>query len=276
MTLKDWHQLGTKTLSPQEAKWVIAAAIDRDPSFITLNPTYVPSPAEEDRIQEWLARRTAGEPLSRLKGQREFWSLPFHLNAHTLDPRPDTEVLIEGVLKWVGTRKLEPMTILDLGTGSGCILISLLHELPHSKGVGVDISEEALTMARQNAVLNKVDQRATFRQGNWAENIEGPFDIIVSNPPYIPLTQPLPHDVLTYDPHRALFGGDDGLQCYRILVQQVGPLLSPQGLAAFEIGAGQRNEVEAIFVQAGFKVLFVLTDLAGIERVIGVVAYHNK
>lgn len=272
MTLKEWHHLCAEALQEtQEAKWLLAAALDRDSSFITLNPTYTPSPAEAEKIQEWLKRRVNGEPLSRLKGMREFWSLPFHLNEHTLDPRPDTEVLIEGVLKWVGTRKTDPWTILDLGTGSGCILISLLHELPNATGIGVDISEEALIMARQNAVLNKVNSRATFQQGNWAENLQGPFDIIVSNPPYIPLAhkESLQKEVVFFDPHQALFGGDDGLMCYRILAQQTKPLLSPQGLGVFEIGAGQRKDVENIFQQAGFQILFVLSDLGGIERVIG-------
>ncbi|MBA3813388.1 MAG: peptide chain release factor N(5)-glutamine methyltransferase [Alphaproteobacteria bacterium] len=272
MTLKEWHRLCSETLSPQEAKWLLAGALDRDPSFITLNPTYSPSPAEEEKIQEWLKRRAAGEPLSRLKGVREFWSLPFYLNEHTLDPRPDTEVLIEGVLKWVGGRKEAPWTITDLGTGSGCILISLLHELPNATGVGVDISEGSLSMARQNAVLNGVDSRATFCQGNWSENLEGSFDIIVSNPPYIPLAHKdtLAKNVLAYDPHQALFGGEDGLTCYRILAQEIGELLAPHGLGIFEIGMGQREDVEALFEKAGFDIMFVLSDLAGIERAIGV------
>jgi release factor glutamine methyltransferase len=279
MTLKEWYGLGTETLSKagflnavQEAKWLLAGALGRDPSFITLNPTYRPSSVDEEKIQEWLKRRAEGEPLSRLKGMREFWSLPFFLNEHTLDPRPDTEVLVEGALKWVGDRKDAPWTILDLGTGSGCILISLLHELPNARGVGVDINEGALAMARHNATLNGVDIRASFSQGNWTENLKGPFDIIVSNPPYIPLAHKdtLAKDVLSYDPHPALFGGEDGLTCYRILVQEIGPLLSPHGLGIFEIGKGQRKDVETLFHQAGFKILFVLSDLAGIERVIGV------
>jgi len=279
MTLKEWHQLVEEVLTKgefdnprQEAKWFLAAALERDNSFISLNPTYVPSPSEKIKMQQWLIRRLQGEPLSRIKGIREFWSLPFHLNKHTLDPRPETEGVVEGVLKWVGDRISESWRILDLGTGSGCILISLLHELKNATGIGIDINEGAVAMAKTNATLNKVEERATFLQGNWGENLEGPFDIIVSNPPYIPDKgkDTLKKGVLNYDPPQALFGGEDGLECYRILSRDIRPLLAPKGIAVFEIGAGQRKEVEAIFQNAGFKSLFVLKDLAGIERVVSV------
>jgi release factor glutamine methyltransferase len=278
MTLKEWHQFVEEVLtkgefdnSRQEAKWFLAAALERDNSFITLNPTYVPSPSEKIKIQEWLIRRLQGEPLSRIKGFREFWSLPFHLNEHTLDPRPETEGVVEGVLKWVGDRTSESWCILDLGTGSGCILISLLHELKKARGTGVDISEDALSLARSNAVFNKVNKRATFLQGNWGENLKGPFDIIVSNPPYIPDKDKdrLKKGVHNYDPPQALFGGEDGLESYRILSRDIKPLLAPTGIAVLEIGAGQRKDVEKIFQDAGFKSLFVQKDLAGIERIVG-------
>lgn len=278
MTLKECTHFVTENLSnagfphaSQEAKWLVAGALDRDPSFITLNPSYALSPDEEQKVQGWLTRRLEGEPLSRIKGRREFWSLPFDLNAHTLDPRPDTEVLVEGILKWVGARKEDPWTILDLGTGSGCILISLLHELPKAKGWGVDIAEGALAMARQNAILNDVNGRTIFTQSNWTENLTGLFDIIVSNPPYIPLAhkRTLPTEVVGFDPSQALFGGDDGLMCYRILAQEIKPFLAPQGLVIIEIGEGQKEDVETIFQEAGFKILFTLPDLAGIERAIG-------
>lgn len=278
MTLKQLYLLLSEALSKagfpqsqQEAKWLLAGALGRDPSFITLNPSYSPSFTEEQKIQEWLKRRLEEEPLSRIRGVREFWSLPFHLNEHTLDPRPDTEVLVEGVLKRVGDLKTDPWSILDLGTGSGCILISLLHELPNATGLGVDINEEALSIARYNATLNGVNSRARFLQGNWGENLTGPFDIIVSNPPYIPLVDKdtLAKGVRSFDPHQALFGGEDGLACYRILAQTIKPLLSPHGFALFEIGVGQREDVETLFQQAGFKTLCTIPDLAGIERVIG-------
>jgi len=278
MILKEWSDFVKEALSKagldnalQEAKWLLAGALGRESSFVTLNPMYTPSPTEENQIQEWLKRRLHGEPLSRIKGVREFWSLPFHLNQYTLDPRPETEVLVEGVLNWVGNRKDAPWRILDLGTGSGCLLIALLHELKQATGVGVDIKEEACSMAQSNAILNTVDARALFRQGNWGETLEGPFDIIVSNPPYIPLKdkETLEKGVLYFDPPQALFGGEDGLDCYQILAHEIKPLLAPQGLAVLEIGQGQRKAIEALFQTAGFKISFILKDLAGIERVIG-------
>ena len=278
MILKEWSLLGKKVLTKagfdnafQEAKWLLAGALGRENSFITLNPLYSPSSEEERKIQEWLKRRIKGEPLSRIKGVREFWSLPFHLNKHTLDPRPETELLVEGVLSWVGNHKDFPWRILDLGTGSGCLLIALLHELKHATGIGTDINEGALSMAHSNATLNNVQARARFQLGNWGDTLKGPFDIIVSNPPYIPLTKikTLEKGVLNFDPPQALFGGEDGLDCYRILSREIKPLLSSQGLAVFEIGQNQRREVEALFQTTGFEILFVLKDLAGIERAIG-------
>jgi release factor glutamine methyltransferase len=279
VTLLEWRHLVQGALSKAglvnpalEAKWLIAGALGRDNSFATLHPTYAPSPEEEGVIQEWLSRRLKGEPLSRLKGVREFWSLPFHLNEHTLDPRPETERLVEGVLNWVGTRTRDSWRILDLGTGSGCLLITLLHELKKATGVGIDLSGAALEMAQTNAILNGVETRATFQQGNWGEGQLGSFDIIVSNPPYIPLQEKdtLAQDVLLFDPSLALFGGTDGLECYRHLVNDMKRLLSPGGVAVLEIGYGQRDEVEALLSSAGFYPLFVLKDLAGIDRIIGV------
>ena len=275
-TLREWHRWLEEALSkagfenaPQEAKWLLAGALERDSSFITLNPTYIPSPAEETKIQDWLQRRLTGEPLSRMKGIREFWSLPFQLNEHTLDPRPETEGVVEGVLKWVGDRIHEHWRILDLGTGSGCLLIALLHELKHATGVGVDINEGAVAMAHTNATLNRVNERARFLQGDWGENLEGSFDIIVSNPPYIPLREKetLAKGVIDYDPPQALFGGEDGLECYRILSRDIRSFLAPKGIAILEIGTGQREDVEKIFQEVGLRPLFVLKDLAGIERV---------
>lgn len=196
MTLSEWRkkiekaitQVGFREAS-QEAKWLLGAAINRDGAFVILNPSYNPTSSEEKIIQSWLARRLKGEPLSRIKGIREFWSLPFQLNENTLDPRPESELIIEAVLKWIGLRTKEPWRLLDLGTGSGCLLISLLHELKNASGVGVDIEERALSMAQKNAELNEVLPRARFQLSNWGEGICDKFDIIVSNPPYIPLQE---------------------------------------------------------------------------------------
>ncbi|MDZ4322826.1 MAG: peptide chain release factor N(5)-glutamine methyltransferase [Alphaproteobacteria bacterium] len=275
MTLAEWRkaiegamvQDGFREAS-QEAKWLLGAAINRDGAFVTLNPSYNPTPSEEGIIQDWVARRLKGEPLSRIKGMREFWSLPFQLNEHTLDPRPESELIVEAVLKWIGPRTQEPWRLLDLGTGSGCLLISLLHELKNASGVGVDIEEKALSMAQNNAELNGVLPRARFQISNWGGEIREEFDIVVSNPPYIPLQEKetLEKTVLTYDPAQALFGGGDGLDCYALLAKTIPHRLAPGGLVVLEIGVGQSGSVISLFQEQGFQPLFILKDLQGIER----------
>jgi release factor glutamine methyltransferase len=275
MTLAEWRkeieeamiQAGFREAS-QEAKWLLGAAINREGAFVTLNPAYTPTLSEEETIQNWLARRLKGEPLSRIKGMREFWSLPFQLNEHTLDPRPESELIIEAVLKWIGPRTKEPWRLLDLGTGSGCLLISLLHELKNASGVGVDIEEKALSMAQNNAELNEVLPRAHFQISNWGEGIREKFDIIVSNPPYIPLQEKetLEKAVLNYDPAQALFGGEDGLDCYALLAKTIPHRLAPGGLVVLEIGVGQSGSVISLFQEQEFQRLFILKDLQGIER----------
>lgn len=275
MTLAEWRKEIEKTMiqagfreASQEAKWLLGAAINHDGAFVTLNPSYNPTASEEKIIQDWLARRLKGEPLSRIKGMREFWSLPFQLNENTLDPRPESELIIEAVLKWVGLRIKEPWRLLDLGTGSGCLLISLLHELKNASGVGVDIEENALSMARKNAELNGVLPRARFQLSNWGEGICEKFDIIVSNPPYIPLQEKeaLEKAVLNYDPAQALFGGEDGLKCYALLAKIIPSFLAPGGLVILEIGMGQSGFVISLFQEQRFQLLFILKDLQGIQR----------
>jgi release factor glutamine methyltransferase len=277
MTLTEWCTTTTTSLAQkgfknaaQESKWLIAGALGRETSFCTLNPHYCPSPEEEERLQIWIDLRLKGTPLSRLHGKREFWSLPFYLNASTLDPRPETETLIEGVLGWMKDKK-DPLRILDLGTGTGCILISLLHECQNATGVGADFSLEALEIARINAALNTVDSRAEFIQSDWGKELQGSFDIIVSNPPYIPLKDKeiLEQNVLHFDPPLALFGGEDGLEAYKAIRHEMKRLLSPQGLVALEIGYGQKEDVETLFHEGGFSTQFILKDLAGIDRVLG-------
>ena len=275
MTLSEWRkeiekamtQVGFREAS-QEAKWLLGAAINRDGAFVILNPSYNPTSSEEKIIQGWLARRLKGEPLSRIKGIREFWSLPFQLNENTLDPRPESELIIEAVLKWIGLRTKEPWRLLDLGTGSGCLLISLLHELKNASGVGVDIEEKALSMAQKNAELNEVLPRARFQLSNWGEGICDKFDIIVSNPPYIPLQEKetLEKAVLNYDPPQALFGGKNGLDCYALLAKLIPSFLAPGGLVVLEVGMGQCGSVISLFQEQGFQPLFILKDLQGIQR----------
>lgn len=206
-------------------------------------------------------------PLSRLAGSREFWSLPFILSPETLDPRPDSETLVEAVLTALKQQKREhsPLRILDLGTGSGCLLIALLTELPNATGVGVDQSEEALETAQKNARLNEVDARTTFLRGYWADEVTETYDVVISNPPYIPADDlgALEPEVKDHDPYRALTPGPEGLEAYRYLAPQLSRLLTPTGLCALEFGAGQHQDVQDILWTSNLSLVSWHRDLAG-------------
>ena len=231
--------------------------------------------ADAARVEALLARRLAHEPLSRILGQREFFGLDFHLNRATLDPRPDTEALVEAVLahekltERTGIRGAG-LTILDIGTGTGAILLALLANLPAARGLGVDLAAEAVEMAHANADRLGLFGRARFRQGDCFEGIEERFDIIVSNPPYIPSAEigGLDPEVRLHDPILALDGGIDGLDFYRRLVTEAPARLVAGGLLAFEVGFGQADAVAGLMRQAGFRDICRRRDLGEVERVV--------
>jgi release factor glutamine methyltransferase len=208
------------------------------------------------RIEQLMRRRMAGEPVSRIVNLRAFWKHEFALGAETLDPRPDSELLIEvslQLVRQVGKTK-DPLHILDLGTGSGALLISLLLELPNARGLGVDVSFQALDIARQNAHYLGLLERIEFIQGDWLDGVSGQFDLLICNPPYIPREQikDLSREVRLFDPRRALDGGEDGLDPYRIIIPQLERILKPSGFAVFEIGQGQHMAVLQLLENAGF------------------------
>ncbi|MEC8165312.1 MAG: peptide chain release factor N(5)-glutamine methyltransferase [Pseudomonadota bacterium] len=212
-------------------------------------------------------RREAREPLSHILGEREFWSLRFQVNASVLDPRPDSETLVAAVL----ARYSEPDTVVkiaDLGTGSGCLLLSILSERPGAEGVGVDISESALSIARENAQRFGLAVRANFIQSDWASRLDGTFDIVVSNPPYIPTAaiDDLAPEVARFEPRGALDGGADGLDAYRHIAAVSPQILKPNGLVALEIGQGQDASVTRILRDGGIRIVGLEKDLAGIPR----------
>ncbi len=225
------------------------------------------SPQQREIFDHRIHQLSQGMPLSRILGEREFWSLPFALNQDTLDPRPDSECLVESVLKYRPDHQAS-MRILDLGTGSGCLLISLLSEYKNATGIGVDLSFKALDAARQNAQSILKDTRAHFTQSHWFEAVEGLFDVIISNPPYIAQKDydTLDYHVRGYDPVLALVGGDDGLQCYREIIEKAGPFLKSSGLLALEIGVHQAQSVSDLLKAHGFTKIKIEKDLAGIER----------
>ncbi|EME68386.1 methylase of polypeptide chain release factor [Paramagnetospirillum caucaseum] len=214
-----------------------------------------------------LERRLAREPMSHILGRRGFWTHDFLVTKDTLDPRPDTETLIEAVLDALDDRGL-PRRLLDFGTGTGCILLTLLSELGHATGLGVDASPAALAVAGRNAEALGLASRAEFRLGDWGAGMEGVFDVIVSNPPYIPDgdIDGLEPEVVRYEPRSALAGGPDGLECYRRLIPDMARLLAPGGVAALEVGMGQAAEVAGLLAAAGLSGASARRDLGGVER----------
>jgi release factor glutamine methyltransferase len=213
-------------------------------------------------------RRIAREPISHILGSKGFWTLQFAVTPDVLTPRPETELLVETALEFIPPEK--PALVLDLGVGSGAILLSVLSERPDAVGVGVDVSEAALAVARANAEAVGVAERVEWRVSNWGEGLEGGFDVIVSNPPYIASAEiaRLAPEVSRHEPHLALDGGADGLDAYRALLPRIRALLNPGGRFALEVGRGQAPAVWALADQAGLAPLDKRADLAGIDRVV--------
>lgn len=216
-----------------------------------------------------VARRAAHEPVAKIIGTKGFWKDEFLTTKDTLDPRPDTELLIEAVLEECEDR-FAPWRFLDVGTGTGCILLSLLREFPFASGVAVDKSEAALEVAQRNARNQRLGLRSRFVHSDWLAEVEGRFDVIVSNPPYITTEDmlSLPREVKEYDPESALVAGDDGLDAYRALIPQATGRLVNGGWLFLEVGQGQAQDVVALGRNVGLDAEAVLKDLAGIERVV--------
>lgn len=240
-----------------------------DANRLRLDPAVPLAPAIVTAFEALLQRRLAHEPVSKILGFREFWSLSFRTSADVLDPRPDSETLVEAVLAAVADRSA-PLRLVDFGTGSGCLLLSLLHDLPNATGLGVDLSPAALAVARENAARLGLAARAAFREGDWGQGLADPFDVLISNPPYIEsaVVPTLEPEVTRYDPALALDGGPDGLDAYRRLAPDLARLAAPGAVAALEVGQGQDAAVSDLLSAAGFTGLSVRADLGGIRRVV--------
>lgn len=225
------------------------------------------------RIEALVRRRCDREPISLILGRREFWSLQFQVTADVLAPRADSETLIEAALTAVSDREA-PFSLLDLGTGTGCLLLALLSELPNATGIGVDLSPAALAVAEGNAAGLGLAARSSWVVSDWCARLDGRFDIILANPPYIVSTEigGLAPEVVHYEPRLALDGGADGYDAYRKLAAQLPPLLNDNGVALFEVGIGQATEVARLLVDNGLVIREIRRDLAGVERC--VVASH--
>jgi release factor glutamine methyltransferase len=250
-----------------EARLLLEAATGLSRATVIGFPERPVGTSELQVFERLVTRRCHHEPASRILGRREFWSLPFAVTPATLDPRPDSETLVSAVLAEIGQRAGD-LAIVDLGTGTGCLLLALLSELPQATGVGVDLSEEALEVARGNAATLGLAQRASFVRDDWAHNVAAGFDVLISNPPYIEsgAIDALAPEVRRYDPRTALDGGADGLDAYRAILPQARRLLKPDGLAALEIGQGQGPAIRALAQAAGLRESRGASDLAGIER----------
>ncbi len=220
-------------------------------------------------FEAMLQRRLRREPVSKIIGRREFWSLEFRTSPDVLDPRSDSETLVAGVLAAIPDRQAA-LRLIDFGTGSGCLLLSLLHELPNATGLGIDVSSPALAIAQENAERLGLSSRCLFRLGSWGRGIEGSFDILISNPPYIEsgVVPALEPEVAEYDPLLALDGGVDGLDAYRALLPDMARLAANDAFAALEVGMGQDVAVGLLLAEAGFAGIAVLPDLSGIGRVV--------
>jgi len=251
----------------RRARRLVASALDLTPAELLAHPEQVIDEQRADVVRLALIRMAEGEPLSRIVGHREFWGLEFALSADTLDPRPETETVVEAVLRRVSDR-CAPLRFIDLGTGTGCILLALLSEFPAATGLGVDVALGAAMTARSNAAALGLAERAHFFVGDWGTAISGWFDAIVSNPPYIAgvALADLPDEVALYDPCLALDGGPDGLGAFRSLVVDLAPLLKPGGVFACEVGFGQAPRVAAMLRASGLTIEGCDRDLAGAAR----------
>jgi release factor glutamine methyltransferase len=252
----------------RDARIIIRQHTDLDWADLIATPDAPISKTKLPRIEFDIERRLSGMPVSRMYGERAFWGLDFKLSPDTLDPRTDTETLVEIAVDRLSQNP--PRTILDLGTGTGCILIALLTEWPNATGIGVDKSMGALRVARENARTNNIDARASFICGSWGHTLGGTFDLIVSNPPYISNRDlaELSPEVKNHDPILALDGGEDGLDAYRAIFTEMKKLLSPGGTAFFEIGYDQSASVPRLAGDSGLLVKGVYPDLGGQPRVV--------
>ena len=256
-----------------DARLLVGAVLDLDLTGLITAAHRQLTADESTRLEDFARRRLAGEPIARILGHKEFWGLTLKLSPATLVPRPDTETVVELALELLrgdGALSRE-LRIADLGTGSGAILLALLLELPNAHGVGTDISAAALQAAETNAARAGLANRTTFVACDYATGLSGPFDLIVSNPPYIRSADiaDLATEVREYDPRAALDGGADGLDAYRALIPQAAGLLAPAAALVVEAGEGQSGQIEALMITAGLMPASApKADLADIPRAV--------
>lgn len=250
--------------APRDARLLLAHALGVAPDRLALHIGDEMTAPQAQIFEEAVAARLARKPLSQITGRRLFWGRGFRVTADTLDPRPETETLVAEALAGGFS------SVLDIGTGTGCILLTLLAERPGATGLGIDISAAALAVARENAAALDLSARAGFRQTSWLDGIAARFDLITSNPPYIAAAEmpALAPEVRDHEPHAALTDGADGLTAYRALAAQAPAALAPGGRLLVEIGPAQGRAVAALFAAAGLADIRILPDLDGRDRVV--------
>lgn len=249
-----------------DAEVLLAHVLNIDRYKLIIDSNLLISAEQENAYQAMLSRRSKHEPISYITENKEFWGLNFYVNPHVLIPRPDSETLIELTLKYLEKRD-NKYNMLDLGTGSGCLLIALLHELPNSYGIGIDQSSDALEVAKINAARQNLTNRSHFIESNWFTALkQQKFDVTISNPPYIETFATLDDDVAKFEPSQALYGGKSGLDAYEQIAQNAKEYLVGNGLLIVEIGINQATSVSEIFQSNGFILLEQKQDLAGIVR----------
>jgi release factor glutamine methyltransferase len=251
----------------REARLLLAHAAGCQAALLAVDPARQIAAEAAAAFESALVRRAAREPLAQITGLREFWSLDFRVTADVLIPRPDSETLLEAACA-LRPDRTAPLRVLDLGTGSGCLLLAALSEYPAATGLGVDISAPALAVARANALRLGLAERARFVRADWDSGLDARFDLVLCNPPYVAdgEVESLAPEVARFEPRLALCGGADGLAAYRALAPALVRRLAPGGLALVEVGAGQASDIEDIFRKSGLAVSAMRRDLSGIAR----------
>tara|TARA_B100000886_G_scaffold279573_1_gene203623 strand:- start:69 stop:899 length:831 start_codon:yes stop_codon:yes gene_type:complete len=248
----------------RDARVLTAFAIGIPISELSLKLNELMSDQIISKLEKLILRRIDREPISKILGRREFWGRSFSINENVLDPRPDTETLIDFVIE-------KPVkSVLELGTGSGAIAITLACEWKEVHVTAIDISEDALSLARSNAEKYNVQNKVHFLKSDWFETVRGSFDLIISNPPYIGLIEQdkISAEVLKFDPKVALFAGHDGLDAYRKIIPKLIKFLNPHGLVVLETGASQSNQVKYMMNAVGFIDAKIVEDLSGKDRLV--------
>jgi release factor glutamine methyltransferase len=252
-----------------DARLLVEAAAEVSRADIVTDPHRLLTPDQAERLEDYLTRREHREPVSQILGRKGFWKIMLAVNENVLTPRPDTETVVEYVLRDFPPHA--PWRVLDLGVGSGAILLSILAERPAARGLGVDLSEDALAVARDNAANLGLAGRVALLRGDWTAGLaDAEFDLVVANPPYIAteIIETLEPEVKRYEPRLALDGGPDGLDAYRLLAPEILRVLKPGGRFAVEIGYDQKAPVETLFREAGAQGVVTLRDLADRDRVV--------